>query len=306
MKFQLRSLLALAGGLLAHEAQAQAIPNGNLNTWAQRGPANAPTNWLTTDDLAAGFGIPFATGAVTRSTDFRSSPFAARLANTALPVLGTVPGVLVLGTNVDNDGLPFTGRPARMEFYYKLSGTAAALLNDSAAAYVELTRTTAAGRQTLAEGFVVLRTAATTYTLATARLTYTNSAMLPDTIHIGFQSAKFEPGIATNTVLLIDDVAVAGTGTATRDAALSAALIVAPNPSPDGRYYLTASPGAAPGLLAAPLAVLDATGRVVRREAAPATALAGSRTLDLGGLPEGIYTLQLFTDKGLVTRKLVR
>ena len=28
--------------------------------------------------------------------------------------------------------------------------------------------------------------------------------------------------------------------------------------------------------------------------------------LDLNGLPEGIYTLQLFTDKGLVTRKLVR
>ena len=62
--------------------------------------------------------------------------------------------------------------------------------------------------------------------------------------------------------------------------------------------------GLAPALLAAPLTVLDATGRVVRRElgAAPAAA----RSLDLSALPVGVYTVQLLTTDGLVTRKLAR
>ena len=82
----------------------------------------------------------------------------------------------------------------------------------------------------------------------------------------------------------------------------NAALTVAPNPSPDGRYQLS-SPNA--GLLAAPLTVLDATGRVVRREAAapPATS---ARTLDLSALPGGIYTMQLLMPTGMVTRRLTR
>ena len=308
MKIQKKTIFALAvlaSGLLAAQARAQAVPNGNLNAWVPRNGTNAPTSWLTTDDIVvAGTGFPLATGAVVQSADFRSSPFAARLENRSL--LGnTLPGFLGLGTDVGNDGLPFTGQPARLEFYYKLSGTAAALLTDSAAAFVELTRTTANGPETLAAGFVVLTRAAAAYTLASVPLVYTNTTARPDTVHIGFQSAKFSTRVALNTVLTIDDVAFAGTLTATRDAALNAALAVAPNPSPDGRYRLTTSPEAAPGLLAAPLAVRDATGRVVLRQAATATA-AASRTLDLSGLPEGIYTLQLFAPGGLVTRKLVR
>ena len=56
--------------------------------------------------------------------------------------------------------------------------------------------------------------------------------------------------------------------------------------------------------MAAPLSVLDATGRVVHREAAPP--LATARLLDLHDLPPGIYTVQLLTAQGLVVRKLLR
>ncbi|WP_375417697.1 T9SS type A sorting domain-containing protein, partial [uncultured Hymenobacter sp.] len=80
-------------------------------------------------------------------------------------------------------------------------------------------------------------------------------------------------------------------------------ISVWPNPSPDGRYVLGATE---PALLAAPLTVLDATGRVVRREDAPGRSAVATRALDLSGLPTGIYTMQLATPRGLVTRKLVR
>lgn len=59
-------------------------------------------------------------------------------------------------------------------------------------------------------------------------------------------------------------------------------------------------------LLAAPLSVLDATGRLVRHDAPLAQPARPERTLDLNALPAGIYTVQLHTPHGLLTRKLVR
>ena len=107
--------------------------------------------------------------------------------------------------------------------------------------------------------------------------------------------------VNAGTILRIDDISFTGTATATRNPQLNAALSAAPNPSPDGRYLLQ---GLAPALLAAPLTVLDATGRVVRREEAPP--LATSRLLDLHDLPSGMYTVQLFTARGMVVRRLLR
>lgn len=109
------------------------------------------------------------------------------------------------------------------------------------------------------------------------------------------------PAPTPGTTLRIDEISFVGTGAATRDAALNAAFSAAPNPSPNGCYLLQ---GLTPAQLAAPLTVLDATGRMVRCEAAAPTAAA--RTLDLSALPVGIYTVQLLTADGLVTRKLAR
>ncbi len=306
MKFSLLSVLALASGLLAREAQAQAIPNGDLNTWAQRGVSEAPVGWLITDDIAADQGFPIATNTVVKTAQARSGAFAAQLQTQSLALVGDVPGILTLGTVLNRNapapgGVAFTARAARLEFYYKLTGAQA--LADSAVVQMELTRSVGGVRTLVAEGRFLFRVAATAYTRVALPLTY-SSGLVPDSARVQFVSGIADV-IHAGTVLTIDDVVFAGTATATRDAALNAALTAAPNPSPDGRYTLTANDNTS-GLLAAPLAVLDATGRVVRREVAPATAPGSNRTLDLNGLPEGIYTLQLFTDKGLVTRKLVR
>ena len=307
-KTTLIALLALAGGLLTTQAQAQTVPNGGLDTWARRGAAEAPTGWLTTDDIAASQGLPIATNTVVKTAVARSGAFAAQLQTQTFPVLGPQPGVLILGTvlNINADfpgGIAFTGRPARLEFYHKLTGAQA--VADSAVAQVQLTRRVGGVRRVVAGATYLFRATSASYSLVSVPLTYLLGVQ-PDSARIIFAS-----GVADNlnvgTVLTIDDVAFAGTTTATRDAALNAALAVTPNPSPDGRYRLWASPEAAPGLLAAPLTVRDATGRVVLREAAPApTTAAAGRALDLSGLPEGIYTLQLFAPGGLVTRKLVR
>ncbi len=308
MKVLLRTGLAtsLLVATLA-SAQAQTIPNGGFETWALRNSVEAPTGWVTTDDVAAALVGTAFTGTYTKVTDAHGGTYAARLEskNTLLGIV--VPGAVGIGTKVGANvalpgGIPFTGRPTMLQFYYKLSGPQPVAASDGAFAQVALTRYVNGATQTLATARQVFTTVTSTYVLAQVPLTYTSSAT-PDSVHLVLSSGAIitaTAGPVAGTVFQVDDVSFTGTATATRDAALSAALTVAPNPSPDGRYLLHAPPT----LLAGALAVTDATGRVVRREAALTTS-APTRALDLSGLAAGFYTLQLVADQGLVTKKLV-
>ena len=307
MKTPFRYLLALAGGLLAQAAQAQAPApaNGNFETWTARFNGDSPTGWLTTDDIAAEFlgsPLPFPTNTIQKSTVRHGGAFAAQLQTQLIPGFGEAPGVLLVGTRVATGpdfpgGIPFTGRPARLEFYYTLSGAQA--LADSATVQVLLTATVNGVNTEVGKANYLFRNTAAAYTLVALPITY-SLGIRPDSVRLAFSTGDANL-IHVGTTLSIDYVVFAGTATATRDAALNAAISIAPNPSPDGRFLLSAEAA----LLAAPLTVLDATGRVVLHEAAPAT-VAPARTLDLSGLPGGIYTVQLLTPRGLVTRKLVR
>ena len=306
----IRSFSAVAVGtclLATGPARAQTFPNSNLDTWATRTTSvstgvDAPTNWVTLDDLAAAElkqRLPFSTGTVTKAPTARTGPFAAQL-QTQTFFGDPIPGIILVGSSVNGGmgGIPFTGRPAALQFYYQLSGPRA--VADSAGVIVQLTRRVNRTQVIIARTFYFLPALAATYTLATVPLTYT-SGMAPDSLFLGFSSG-FAENITVGTVLRVDDITFTGTATATRDAALAASIGLAPNPSPDGRYTFSA---AEPALLAAPLVVLDATGRVVRRETAPLRPVA-TRALDLSDLPAGVYTVQLFTPRGLVTRKLIR
>ena len=311
MKSLLRSLLVLAAGVglvapapARAQAQTQSFPNSGLDTWALRGGIEAPTNWQTTDDVAqALLGARFPTNTVVKTAVVHGGAFAAQLQTQNLLGQGQIPGLIFLGNSVRGGanlagGLPFTARPATVQFYYQLSGAQA--LADSAAMAVQLTRRVNGVAQVVAQGTHLFTALAGSYVLVTVPLRY-RSGVVPDSLSLAFSSGSAKR-ITVGTVLRIDDITLLGTVTATRDAALTAALTAAPNPSPDGRYALA---GLEPALLAAPLTVLDATGRVVRREPAASPA-AAVRLLDLSELPTGIYTVQLFTPAGLITRKLRR
>ncbi|WP_210518565.1 T9SS type A sorting domain-containing protein [Hymenobacter terricola] len=297
----LRLLVAGAGLLGAAPAPAQTFPNSNLETWVTRNGREVPSNWLTTDDFIGGI---FPTGTVTKTTVAHGGSFAAQLQTQAVAGVAQFPGILILGTTLNRSftglgGVPFTGRPRSLQFYYELSGTQA--LADSAAMYVLLTRRVNGAATLVAGASYVFSVPAASYAPVTLPLQYT-SGLAPDSVSMVFISGNSRT-VTTGTTLRIDDISFTGTATATRDAALSAALTAFPNPSPDGRYQLSS---AEPDLLAAPLAVLDATGRVVLREAAPPRAAAPTRSLDLSALPAGLYTIQIFTPSGTVTQKLAR
>jgi hypothetical protein len=305
-------LLLLAWGSRA--ATAQTIPNGDFERWASPGGApEAPTGWLTTDFILGYFsslppGSYLNTGTVAKGSEVHGGSFAAKISTLSLPTTtgGTVlhPGWLVLGARpspyeyagLPNAGAPCTTRPTQLQFYYKLTGPAA----DSASAVVYVTRTVSGLPTVLGGGFQYLKPT-TGYTLLTMPLEY-SSADVPDSVHIQLSSGDARV-ITAGTTLLVDDFALINPTLAMRAGAATQDLVaVAPNPNPAGRFVLS-SP-AQPDLAAAPLAVFDVTGRLVQRQ--PAQAMPGAgRTLDLSGLPLGIYTLRLDTKQGSITRQLV-
>ena len=294
---------AVVAGLLVAPVRAQTttFPNNTLETWVTRGGNEVPANWLTTEDLTGG---GFSTNTVVKTNVAHGGSFAAQLQTQSIAGVAQFPGILILGTAINRTstglgGLPFTARPRSLQFYYQLTGQRA--VGDSATMLVLLTRRASgtAAPVVVAGGSYDFISPASSYTLVTVPLQYL-SALAPDSVAMLFVSGT-STTVTVGTVLRIDDITFSGTATATHDAALQAALAIAPNPSPDGRYQLSSTE---PALLAAPLIVLDATGRVVRREEAPPMAI--PRLLDLHDLPSGIYTVQLLTARGLVVRRLQR
>jgi len=309
------SLLFASGACTLSAAHAQqAVPNGALETWGTRFGADAPAQWLTTDDLLQATLPGFAlTQAVTRTADVHGGSYAAKLTNTPT-VFGGAPGFLALGTTVGNivnvdslvelGGLPYTSRAGRLQFYYKFTGAVTSPDSRPVAA-VLLTKTVNGVRQTVARGRMYLPTSgsvATTYTLASIPLVY-RLGTAPDSVHIAFGSGDYDGSdFPTGNSLYIDDVALVGTVAATRDAQLQAAVQVFPNPSAGGVFKLAALQDA--DLLRSPLTVLDGLGRTVLKQAA-APAPDGTRTIDLSQCPAGVYTLHLASSRGPVVKQLV-
>jgi len=305
-------LSALAAGLCllpAAPSQAQTtIPNPGFDTWTSRFGYEAPTNWLTSDDFWRTMGPNAAQGTVVKTTTARTGPYAAELQTKDRPTgfSGTTVGSLFLGNSFSPNlfsgqgppsALPFSGRPTALQFYYQLMGPQA--VADEPFAGVVLTRRVNGSTTIVGAGGYDFRALAPTYTQASMPIYYF-SALTPDSISVQFRSGDARTTTA-GTILRIDDITLVGVATSTR-AAQGVDLTFWPNPSPDGRFTLAATE---PTVLAAPLTVLDALGRVVRQEAAPAASLT-ARTLDLSSLPTGIYTVQLFSAQGLVTRRLTR
>lgn len=288
----------------------QAVPNGQFETWTVRNGGDAPVQWQTTDDVLNLSPVKISsTGAVTKSTDMHTGSFAAKLTNINTKQ-GEVPGFLFLGNSLGNifavdsledlGGLPYTARPARLQFYYKFAG-AITQPSDRPTVAVMLTRTAGGVRTVVASGKKYLTLPATAYTLADIPLTY-RQGYAPDSVHITFGSGDYnENNFNPGNTLFVDDVVLTGTVSATRDPQLQAAVSVYPNPSSTGVFTVTASREAA--LLAGSLIVTDAVGRVVLRQPAAPTNT-DTRSVDLHQQPAGLYSLHLDTPRGPVTYQL--
>jgi len=294
--------------LLGLGAQAQTITNLDFETWATRNGIEAPANWQTSDDIVhnlivkqVGLNTYINTGTVTKTSPAHGGAYAASLTTRSVTgISGLLSGVLVLGTKLGPNtigGVPYTTRPAQLQFYYRYSGPIA----DSAAAIVALTATVSGQPQLVGTGQVYLApTTGASFVQLSVPVAYQLS-LTPDSVRVLFSSGAAD-ALTAGANLVIDDVALTGSALAIRaDAGVQALLTVAPNPSTGGRFTIS-SPDK-PELAAAPLEVLDALGRSVARQPAQA-APSGPRELDLSSLSTGIYLLRLDSRQGTIVRQL--
>jgi hypothetical protein len=321
MKTLIYAITLACSSLATLGATAQTITNAGFENWATRNIAEAPANWLTFDDILAfeDPGYVYNTGVVTKSTDAHSGSFAAKLTNISFQdnngASFVQEGVLVLGTKIGNNayyegypigGVPFTTRPAQFQFFYKFTGPA----SDVPIATVLLTNTKTGSTGNMPNivggGTITLTPTTGGYVGVTANITYSSSAT-PDSIRIQFSSGSAntptENKITAGSVLLVDDISLIGNALPVRaDASTQAQLTVAPNPSPAGRFRLSAPEQ--PALTSAPYAVLDLMGRVVAQQ--PALAVPSPiRDIDLSTLSTGIYLLRIDSKQGALVRQLV-
>ncbi|MDJ0366358.1 T9SS type A sorting domain-containing protein [Hymenobacter sp. H14-R3] len=312
--------IALAGSYLATlSATAQTITNAGFETWATRGSAEAPANWLTTDDIYAASdpGYTYNTGTVTKSTDAHTGSFAAKLTNISFQgnngASFVQEGVLILGSKIRATpvyegypigGVPSTTRPTQFQFFYKLTGPA----SDVAIATLLLTKKSATGTvpDIIGGGTLTLAPTMGGYVGVTIDIPYSSTAT-PDSVRMQFSSGSAntptQTKITAGSVLLLDDITLIGGALAVRaDASTQAQLTVSPNPSPAGRFRLSALQQ--PALTSAPYAVLDLTGRVVAQQ--PALAVPSPvRDIDLSNLATGVYLLRVDSRQGALVRQLV-
>jgi hypothetical protein len=310
MKLRYSFLLLLSWLLgVGRPAISQTITNATFETWAVRNTIEAPTSWQTTDDVLhallvqlSGAQPYYNTSTVTKSTDVHGGTYAASLKTLVLTGVAPapLPGILILGTKPGVNGLgglPYTSRPAQFQFYYKLTGPVA----DSAIAVLYLTGT-AAGQPTLiGRAQQYLKPTSGGYVGLSLPIQYTSSAT-PDSVRIQFSSGAAD-ALTPNTTLLVDDVSLSNKALAVRaDASIQARLSVGPNPSPAGRFQLSAPDE--PALASGPYTVLDALGRQVAHQPALAVPSA-TRELDFSSFATGIYLLRLDTKQGTIVRQLV-
>ncbi|WBA43803.1 T9SS type A sorting domain-containing protein [Hymenobacter canadensis] len=280
---------------------AQSVPNGGLENWTTQGAAEYPASWLTTDAVYAGQGLPLTLGTVTKSTDRNSGSFAAKLESKA--VFGVqFPSFLILGSRFVNSntfgigGIPFTSRPASLQFWYKLTLAS----NDSAGVYVALTRGGGPTAQLVGAGAAILPARAG-YGQFSLPITYA-VGVAPDSLRLFFLCGT--GGVAASSSLWIDDIGLAGAVAATSaPAATQAALSIYPNPSVSGEFVLASLPQ--PAVATAAYQIFNAQGQLVRQQPAAPLNEASGRRVDLRGMPAGVYLLHLSPPDGPLLRKLL-
>lgn len=211
MKRLIFIFIILAFGIINSKAQ----PNGGFENWLFEFGYENPANWQTLNFLSITFPAnPLsafkATGIDKHSGNYALQVKTIYLNNNPTPgrlddTIGRVfTGKVTISPPSIHYGIPFTGRPEKLEFWCKYTPVGI----DTGGAIVVLQRWNGNGQDTIAIGFVKIK-ATPSYSPFQINLTYYSTA-LPDTVIIAFASSKTKAQARVGSTLFLDDVAFTG------------------------------------------------------------------------------------------------
>jgi len=224
----------LACAILNCEAQ----PNGGFENWTPEFTYENPDSWQTLNFLSLlsppnplsafkAIGIDKHSGnyALKLTTVFlNNKPQQAALSDS---VGGAFTGKINYSPLSQINGFPFTGRPEKLEFWFKYLPVG----SDIGKVEVVIQKWNGTGRDTIAIGNADI-TAAAAYTLFQINLTYFSTAV-PDTAGIGFSTSKQTDVARLGSTLFVDDVLFTGSAGIDEQNSYAGKVKVFPNPSKD-------------------------------------------------------------------------
>ncbi len=211
----MKKIFTLAAFFVFGILQSKAQPNGGFENWTTEYTFESPDGWQTLNflsllippnpvsafkvigsDVHSGFyALKLKTICVT------NNPYTLLIADTTS---GVFTGKIIYSPPSYNYGFSYTGRPEKLEFWYKYSPVGA----DTAGAGIATTKWNGTSRDTIATGLVKILSA-TQYTLVQVQLNYQSNEQ-PDTAVIAFRSSKDSANARVGSTLFLDDVAFTG------------------------------------------------------------------------------------------------
>lgn len=269
-----------------------------------------PTGWVTGNQLVSIIS-PGNSTSVTKATGADAHGGLAAMKITTVDVVndpsgGQLPdptgiafgGKVQLSPLKLGNGFPYAARPTTCTFWHKYTPQA----GDSASCGVVLTKWNGTTRDTIAEGGIVIKTAAASYTQSTFTLTYDPafSTVIPDSMGLGFSATC----LATQTcgkvgsILWVDDIVFSGSNNINEHLS-SIGVILFPNPSSG---LITISSEASEAMSAV---IYDVTGRVVISSSVFKMAAASNTkewSINTSELSTGVYSYMLVDNSGTAIR----
>ena len=233
--------------------QAQVVANGGFENWGSpSGEPQEPTSWVTGNVLATPpffSSDPTSVFKATAVGEFHGGTAAMKITTVKLntnpmassgfndTVALAVTGTVVMSPSISlKQGFAFTGRPDKLDFWYKYTPTG----TDNGGALAVLTKWTGTKRDTVAEAYFYETNTVSTMTSKSITLVYRpayNNSGNPDTAIVGFS-----PSIGTiipqypvrpklGSVMWVDDADLTGTHVGIKEVTKSSDFHVYPNPA---------------------------------------------------------------------------
>jgi len=200
-------LLTAHAPLLLNAQNQPQLNNGSFEIWANDNGVQNPEGWKSLNPLSL-LGAPLTT---TPSTDAQNGSTAVKLETKQYILVGTIAGLLYLGTfdaqqgfDAVKLGVPFEGgRPERLSGFLKYTS----VNNDSAIIYTQLSKFVSNAHDTIAEASFVQYASTDQYQAFDANFTY-NSNETPDSIIIVISSSGSgqNGGGQNGSILWIDNL----------------------------------------------------------------------------------------------------
>lgn len=235
--------------LLCASSVLLAQPNGSFENWSPEFSYEVPDGWQTLNVMSL-LSTPdkINPACVTRAggVDKRSGFYALKLQSAFFPVnpghnyqdpaASVIPdttcacflGKITIAPIGYREGIPYTGRPEKVQFYAKYTPVG----GDRAyvGAYLKKYNPQTQLSDTIANGEITIE-ATPTYTHFEIPLQYTNDNAMPDSAVIGFFSSKRTFNARVGSTLFVDDVALTGWVGIDEQESIAEKLKVFPNPA---------------------------------------------------------------------------